>query len=160
MHSTECILKRLNEKHLGINLPKSHFAKLEFDCLGYHIPQSCVRLIESKCSAILSPEAPYTLKENCSYLGSVHYIIKFIPNLALISLPLRPLLKKFTKLIWTDTHENCSIDIKSRILNATENFLYSPHLETLVKCDASRFRLGAAHEQLIVDELNPIATTS
>ena len=37
--------------------------------------------------------------------------------------------------------------IKNEVANATENTPYNPHLETRIKCDASRAGLGAALEQ-------------
>ena len=77
-------------------------------------------------------------------MGSVQYIGKFIPNLAQISHPLRPLLKKSSKFLWTAEHENYFTEIKNRIANATANSHYNPQLETRVKCDASRSSLGAA----------------
>ena len=83
----KCLI-RLDDENLRINLPKCHFSKLEIDWLGYHISQSGISPIESKTSAILSLEAPKTLKFLRSFLGSVHYISKFIPNLAQISHPL------------------------------------------------------------------------
>ena len=97
---TNCV-KRLDDENLRINLPKCHFAKLEIDWLGHHISQSGISHLESKTAAILAPEAPETLKKLRSFLGSVHYIGKFIPNLAQISHPLRPLLKETSKFIWT-----------------------------------------------------------
>ena len=57
-------------------------------------------------------------------------------------------------------HENCFIEVTNRIANATENSHYNPQLETLVRCDASHSGLGAALEQLTVDEWKPIAFTS
>ena len=105
-------------------------------------------------------EAPKTLKKLCSFLGSVHYIGKFIPNLAQISHPLRPLLQISSKFIWTAEHENCFKEIKTRIANATANSHYNPQLETRVKCDASRSGLGAALELLTVDGWKPIAFAS
>ena len=91
-------LKRLNDEKLGINLPKGHFGKLEIDWLGYHITQLGISPLESKIAAILALEAPKTLKKLCSFWGSVHYIGKFIPNLAQISHPLRPFFEKDIKI--------------------------------------------------------------
>ena len=88
-------LQRLEDENLRINLPKCHFGKLEIDWLGYHISKSGISPLETKTAAILALEAPKTLKKLRSFLGSVHYIGKFIPNLAQISHPLRPLLKVF-----------------------------------------------------------------
>ena len=85
-------LQQLDDENLRINLPKCHFGKLEIDWLGYHISQSGISPLESKTAAILALEAPKTLKKLRSFLGSVHSIGKFVPNLAQ-SHPLRPLIK-------------------------------------------------------------------
>ena len=153
-------LKRLDDENFRINLPKCHFGKLEIDWLGYHFSQSGISPLESKTAAILALEAPKTLKKLRSFLGSVHYIGKFIPNHAQISHPLRPLLKRTSKFIWTEEHKNFFNEIKIRIANATAKSHYNPQLETRVKCDASRFVLGAALEQLTVDGWKPIAFAS
>ena len=158
-HVLNC-LKRLDDEKLRINLPMCQFAKLEIDWLRYHVSQSGILPAESKTSATLSLEAPKTKKKLRSFLGSVHYISKFIPNLAQISHSLQPLLKKSSKFIWTEEHENLFIEIKNRIANATKNSHYNPQLETRVKSDASRSGLGAALEQLTVDGWKPIAFTS
>ena len=140
-------LKRLDDKNLRISLPKSHFSILEIDWLGYHFSKLASSSIESKTSAISALEAPKTLKELRSFLGSVHYVRKVIPILAHISLPLRALLKKSSKFVWTDVKENCFFEIKNRIKNATLNSHYNPQLEIRGKCDASRSSLGAALDQ-------------
>ena len=153
-------LQRLEDENLRINLANCQFGKLETDWLGYHISQSGFLPLESKTAAILTLEAPKTLKKLRSFLGSVQYIGKFIPNLAQKSHPLRPLLKKSSKILWTTEHENCFIEIKNRTANATTNSHYNPQLEIRVKCDASRTGLGAALEQLTVDGWKPIAFAS
>ena len=153
-------LQRLDDENLRINLPKCHFGKLEIDWLCYHISQLGISPLESKTAAILALEAPKTLRKLRSILGSVHYIGKFVSNLAQISHPIRPLLKKSSRCLWTAEHENCFNEIKTRIANSTANSYYNPQLETHVKCDASRSGLGAALEQLTVDGWKPIAFAS
>ena len=153
-------LQRLDDENLRINLPKCHFGKLEINWLGYHISKLGISPLDSKTAAILALEAPKTLKKLRSILGYVHYIGKFIPNLAQISHPLRPFLRKSSKFNWTAEHENCFKEIKTRIATATANGHYNPQLETRVKCDASRSGLGAALEQLTVDGWKPIAFAS
>ena len=89
--------KKLDADNLRINLPKCHFAKQELSWLGYNITQSGTSPLETKTSSILSLQPPNTLKKLRSFLNSVHYISKFIPNLAQLCHPLRPLLRKSTK---------------------------------------------------------------
>ena len=153
-------LKKLDAVKLRINLPKCHFAKQEISWLGYNITQSGISPLETKTSSILSLQPPNTLKKLRSFLGSVHYISKFIPNLAQLCRPLRPLLFKSTKYIWTDDHTTHFNAIKTRIANHTKSIYYNPQLKTRIKCDASRSGLGAALEQLPVDGWKPISFAS
>ena len=79
-------LKKLDVDKLRINLPKCRFVKQEISWLGYHITQSGTSPLESKISAIFSLQPPNTLKKLRYFLGSVHYISKFIPNLGQLSM--------------------------------------------------------------------------
>ena len=153
-------LKKLDADNLRINLPNCHFAKQEISWLGYNITQSGTSPLETKISAILSLQPPNTLKKLRSFLGSVHYNSKFIPNLAQLCHPLRPFLQKSAKCIWTDEHTIHFDAIKTRIANHTENIHCNPQLETRKKCDASCSGLGAALEQLTVDGWKPISFAS
>ena len=78
-------------------------------------------------------------------------IRKFIPNLAQLCHPLRPLFRKSIRYTWTDEHTVHFKAIKTRIANYPENTHYNPQFETRIKSDASRSGLGAALEQLTVD---------
>ena len=141
-------LKKLDADNLRINRPKCHFAKQKISWLGYNITQSGTSPLEIKTSAILSLQPTNTLKKLRSFLGSAHYISKFIPNLAQLCRPLSYLLRKSTKYVWTDDHTKHFNAIKTRIANHTENIHCNPQLEPSIKCDASRSALGAALEQL------------
>ena len=58
------------------------------------------------------------------------------------------MLKKKEKLIWTENYQTHFEHLKTTIANATKSTHFNPTLETRVKRDASRPRLGAALEQL------------
>ena len=141
-------MRKLEADNLRINLSKCHFAKHQINWLGFTFSQSGVKPIESKTAAIAEIKAPKTLKQLRSFLGSVHHLSKFIPNLAKICHPLRPLFKKNEKFSWNEYHQTHFEHIKTVIANATENTHFNPTLETRIKCDASRQGLGAALEQL------------
>ena len=133
---TNC-LKKLDDKNLRINLQECHFAKTEVEWFGYKFTQTGISLLESKTAAILAIPPPSTLKKLRSFLGSVHYIGKFIPHLAQLCHTLRPLLKKSTKYIWTEEHNKDFNLIKEKIAIITENSHYNPKLDVRVKCYAS-----------------------
>ena len=105
---TKC-LKKLDDDNLRNNLRKRHFAKTEMNGLGKNIPSWHIT------TAILAIPPPSTLKRLRSFLGSVHYIGKFIPHLAQLCYPLRQLLKNSTKFIWTEEHNKHFNLIKEKI---------------------------------------------
>ena len=94
-------LKKLDEDNLQINLPKCHFAKTEIEWLGHKFSQSGIAPLVSKTAAIASLSASKNLKQLRSFLGSVHYLGKLIPNLSQLCHPLRPLLKRIQNLFGT-----------------------------------------------------------
>ena len=142
----KCLIK-LDQENLRINLAKSHFAKEKIEWLGHNITQSGVTPLSNKTDAIGKLSEPTNLKKLRSFMGSVHHLGKFIPNLSQLCYPLRPLLKKKTKFLWTDEHEKQFSLIKEQIAKTTENKHLNPELETRIKCDASRKGLGCALEQ-------------
>ena len=74
-------LKKLDEDNLRTNLPKCHFAKTEIESLGYKFTQPGITPLETKTAATLNLTAPKNIKQLRSFLGSVHYLGNFIPNL-------------------------------------------------------------------------------
>ena len=153
-------LQKFDANNLRINLSKCHFAKDQINCLGFTFSKNGVKPIESKTAAIAEIKVPKTLKQLRSFLGSVHHLSKFIPNLAKICQPLRPLLKKNEKFLWTENHQTHFDHIKTIIANATENTHFNPTLESRVKCDASRQGLGAALEHLDSERWKTVAFAS
>ena len=141
---------KLDQENLRINLAKCHFAKNKIEWLGHSITQTGITILSNKTDANEKLSSPSNLKKLRSFMGklrSVHHLGKFIPNLSQLCHPLRPLLKKNTKFIRTDEHEEQFKLIKEKIAETTENNHFNPDLETRIKCDASRKGLGCALEQ-------------
>ena len=83
-------LQKLDADNLRINISKCHFAKHQINWLSFTFSQNGVKPIESMTAAIAEIKAPKTLKHLGSFLGSVHHLSKFIPNLANICHPSGP----------------------------------------------------------------------
>ena len=94
------VLKSYLEDNLRINLRKCHFLKTEIEWLGYDFTQTGISPLE-KTAAILAIPPPSTLKRLISFLGSIQYMSKFIPNLAQLCQPLRPL-PKMSSILFLD----------------------------------------------------------
>ena len=133
----KCLIK-LDQENLRINLAECHFAKDKIEWLGHSITQTGITPLSNKTDAVKKLPSPTNLKKLRSFMGSLHHLGKFIPNLSQLCFPLRPLLKKNTKFIWTDDHEEQFKLIKAKIAETTENKHFIPDLETRIICDASR----------------------
>ena len=140
-------LDRLNEENLAINLNKCHFAKNKITWLGYEIDKKGIKPIVSKTQAILNLKSPTSHKQLKSFLGSVHHLTKFTPNLAPLCREFRYLLQKDTKYVRTKHHQTKFENIKNCIQNLTENTHNDTKRKTRVKTDLSRSGLGAVLEQ-------------
>ena len=159
------IMQRLNSENLAINLQKCEFAKEQITWLGFVVTPNGVTPTKQKCDAIINLENPKTLKQLGSFIGCIHHLIKFIPNLARISEPLRPLLSKANtksqnKLDWKENHTIVFNNIKAQIKQITENKHFDISKQTRVRCDASKKGLGACLEQKIGQIWKPIAFAS
>ena len=86
------VLSRLDKKNLAKCLHKCEFAQTEIVWLGYKISPSGIIPTEKKTKSISEMEQPHTLKQLRSFIGGLHHMIKFIPNLSEITASLRPLL--------------------------------------------------------------------
>ena len=84
-------------------------------------------------------------------MGSIQQFIKFIPNLASLLDPIRPLLEKENiinnKIQWPDKHTDGLNKIKNQISKITEQKHFDRGKPTRVKSDASRKGFGATLEQ-------------
>ena len=114
-------LDRLDDENLAINLDKCHFAKQKIKWLGYEINGESIKPIVTKTQAILNLKHPSTQKQLESFLGSIHDLTKFIPNLANLCKDFRKLLQKDTNFVWLEHHEYAFNKIKDSIRQLTEN---------------------------------------
>ena len=118
-------LKKLDEDDLRINLPKCHFAKTEIEWLGNKFSQSGIAPLESKTAAIASLSAPNNLNQLRSFLGSVHYLGKLIPNLSKLCHPLRPLLHMLHVYQCSQCYYFCGFTLRLRLSLCFLFVLYS-----------------------------------
>ena len=96
----------------------------------------------SKLDALRKFKQPENCSDIKSFLGVAQQLASFSPDLAYITAPLRLLLKKDTKFLWT-SEINDSFE-KTKRLIASDQILkpYDPSLKAELYCDASRLALG------------------
>ena len=147
----DAILHNLDIEGIAISLQKCELAKQTIEWLGFKITPFGVTPLISKTEALQKLEPTRTLKQLRSFMGSIHHLINFIPNLAEISEPLRPLLEKENtntgnKLKGEDKHTTTFNNIKIQISKIIENKHFDEDKNTRNNCDASKLGLGASIE--------------
>ncbi len=88
------ILQILQKKGYRASFEKSKFFEKEVDWCGFRINEEGIKPRISRTEAIAKIKPPKTLTEIRSFLGSIQYLMKYIPNLTTKTAPLRSLLQK------------------------------------------------------------------
>ena len=158
------VLSRLDKENLAIKLEKCEIAKPSITWIGYKLTQTGLSPTVKKTDSIMNLKPPNTIKQLRSLMGSIHQLIKFIPNLANLLNPIRPLLKKENitnnKIRWKESHTSALEKIKAEISKITEKKHFDKQRHTRLNCDASHTGLGAVLEQHYPEGWFPIAYAS
>ena len=93
----QTVLTKLDEENLTIFLDKCKFACKQVDWLGFNINSEGTKPLTKKTEAIEKILPPKTFKQLKSFMGPMHHLTRYIPNLAQTAAALRPLLKNAEK---------------------------------------------------------------
>ena len=142
------VLERLSKAHLTLNPEKFEFAKTQLEYLGQIVDSSGgLKKDPAKVKAILEMEAPKNVAEIRRFLGMVNQLMKFLPNLADKTKPLRDLLRKDTAWTWGPDQQGAFDTLKKDLSSPETLALYSPDRETIISADSSSYGLGAVFLQ-------------
>lgn len=100
------VLAALKKFNILLNQDKCIFKAREIEFLGHFISSKGIRPSSNKVEALCGFREPKTSEEVRSFLGLVTYVGKFLPNLAIVTAPLRQLICNDSKFIWKDGHRD------------------------------------------------------
>ena len=146
----QTVLKKLDEENLATSLDKCKFACKQVESLGYTINSEGTKPIIKKTESIEKLSPPKIFKQLKSFMGSIHHLTRYIPNLAQTAAALRSLLKNTEKnrpINWLPEHNTAFKNILQLVAKITQNKHFDQHLDTRIVCDASNTSSGAALEQ-------------
>ncbi len=87
-------LERREDANMSIKSSKCQFLCSDYEWLGYHIDQNGTSPMEGKLRSIKILTVRKTLKSLKYFMRAINQLNKFIPYLAQLCAPLRPLLSK------------------------------------------------------------------
>lgn len=161
MQNLENVLNRLANVGLTVKNEKCSFFQNRVSYLGFIIDRNGLHKSPDKVDAIRRIGRPRNVKQLRSFIGSVNYYHRFIPNIPDILHPLYDLIKKDAIWNWNKKCQK-SFDKIRDILSSTECLAhYDPEIELNLTVDASDYGLGAILSHVYESgEEKPIAFAS
>ena len=140
----EKVLYRAKSYNLKLNFDKVRVQKQHVPYVGHIISAEGLNPDPEKIRAMKAMPPP-TAKVNLRrFLGSIQYLVKFLPMLAEVEIPLRELPKR-------DVHFHCDAPqagafqrLKNLCCTAPVLAYYDVKKETTIQCDASKNAVGAS----------------
>ena len=94
------VMNKLKQAGITLNKDKCQFGKDEISFLGHIVSSEDIKTDPAKVSAIGNMPDPQDITELRRIMGTVNQLAKFIPDLAEITAPIRPLLSKKNSWLW------------------------------------------------------------
>ena len=154
------VLSQLREKGLTLKKKKCAFSQDNLKYLGYIFSKEGLSPDPDKVSALKDTSAPSNPTEVRSLLGMANYCLRFIPNYATITEPMRELMKRDTEWHWEKPQEEAFNLLKRSLREDTVTQYYDPKKTTEIIVDASPVGLGAIVVQDTKEERVVISYTS
>ena len=144
------ILDRLQQRGLTLNLKKCWFRRATIEFYGLQLSARGEQPTSEKIRAITEAPRPTNASDLRSFLGTVGFSSRFIPDFSTTAEPLRRLTHKGTPFVWTDTHQRAFDSLRQQLGDAAALAYYDKDAPTQVIADASPVGLGA----VLVQEQN------
>nr|KAG5700076.1 hypothetical protein BaRGS_029826 [Batillaria attramentaria] len=142
LSNLERLLTRLNDKGLRCRREKCLFAQPSVEYLGHTLSAEGISK-GSKVEAVLKMPPPTDVSSLKSFLGSVQFYGKFIPNLATMAEPLYRLTKKASPWKWGE-EEQAAFEQLKQVLSSDQVLVhFDPEKPVGLACDASNVGIGA-----------------
>lgn len=142
------VLTKLREFQLFVKAEKSLFHQTAVHFLGYDISNHGISMDDQKVKAVLSWDAPHTVKGLQRFLGFSNFYRRFIHGFSLITAPLTSLLRNKPKsLSWTPEASEAFQKLKQAFASAPILRHPDPERKFIVEVDASTTGVGAVLSQ-------------
>ena len=154
----EQIFTVLNDNNLQINIDKCVFAEKQVKFLGHLISNDGLSPLPSRMDTIQNFPLPKTVTNLRSFLGTINYCHRFIPNVSDILAPLSALTTgpKQTPIEWTKETYDSFESAKLALCKMQTLAHFTPNLPIRLTTDASNFAIGAVLQQIINKTLRPL----
>ena len=155
-HRLKKTLQRCQEINLTLNENKCEFGTTEVVYIGHKLTAQGVKPDQSKVDAINKIPQPTCKKDAERLLGMVNYFAKFVPQMSMITDPIRKVMKSDVEFKWGKQQQEAFRQIKEILTAAPVLAYYDVKRPVTITCDASKSGLGA----VLLQEGKPVAYAS
>ncbi|UYV68635.1 K02A2.6-like, partial [Cordylochernes scorpioides] len=152
----ENLFKTARQANLKFNINKVKLRLKEVKYLGHIITPHGLKPDPEKVKALKEMPHPESITKLKSFLGFATYLCKFMPNISMISEPLRKLTMKNSTWSWSKNHQAAFEQIKDLASKAPILRYFDADKSIAIQCDASKHGLGAT----LLQESQPIIFAS
>lgn len=155
------VFQRLQEKGLTLNKEKCFFGLKQIEILGHVVSADGIKPDAKKVEAIGNAPRPRNVAQLRSFLGTCGFLMKFVPNYANLSEPLRKLTRQGQEWQWSSEAEHAFKGLKKELVSEPCLAYFNINAQTFVISDASPVGLGAVLLQTQADGTKkPVAYAS
>lgn len=138
------VLNKIRQSGMTLNRKKCVFHTQRVKFLRLILENGKILPDPEKVNAIVKMEPPTSKAELQSFLGSVSFLTRHIPDHPTLVEPVYSLLKDDRDFLWESAQSIAFQKLKELIANVPVLAIYDPNKPTIVSCDVSSFGLGAA----------------
>lgn len=160
-HKLDLVFNKLRQHNLRLKPSKCSFFKSSIVFLGFKVENGQISPTNKNVEVINKFKVPNSRKLVRSFLGTLNYYRKFVPDFAKRSINLTNLTKEKGKFAWTEQAHSEFEDLKNCLASIPSLSLPDLNKQFLLFTDSSAFASGAVLAQL--DEHNfprPVAFAS
>ena len=129
------IFERCRKYGISLNPRKCVFAVIEGKLLGQMVSKKGISIDPERIKAIEQIPLPHNKKGMQSFMGTINFMQRFVPDFAQIVKPLQQMVKQSVQFKSTDVEKNAFSKIKTSITHAPS--LKSPILRRILFCTLS-----------------------
>ena len=150
------VLQRAEERNITFNFEKMQLRVDEVKYLGTIITKEGMKPDPTKVKAIIEMTTPTDKAGIRRLLGMINFLAPHIPNMSIITAPLRSLLKSDVHFSWGPEQSAAMATVKQVLSTAPVLSYFDPGLRSTIQADASQHGLGAC----LLQRGKPIAYAS
>ena len=107
------IFERCQKYGISLNPKKCMFAVTEGKLLGHIVSKEGISIDPERVRDIEQIPMPHNKKGMQSFLGTINFVRKFVPDFAQIVKPLQQMIKQNAQFKWTETEKKAFSKIKT-----------------------------------------------